>query len=300
MSIILGLWPLAGITTIGVQPNDADETINAAIDCGIKSFDTAYSYGYQGESDVALGRALLGRRDDFEVIGKVGQRWNPRRERIVDGSPKQLTRDAEESLRRMKTDYFDTLFLHSPDPSIDLESSADAMQRLMDRELCRGIGICNMSQQQLRTFQASASGSAIQCPLNLLQTESQKSLIPPAVQSGCRVYVFWTLMKGLLAGHITRDHQFAAGDSRPKYEIFQGNAREHAHKVVDGLSSLGNRTERTVAQLAVGWTLSQPGISGALVGSRRPQQIRELAESKPLSAEDLKEIERITISVSDE
>ena len=121
--IALGLWPIAGITTVGVSQDDADQTIIAAIESGITTFDTAFSYGYEGESDRILGKHLRGRRERFTVIGKVGQRWTSGRERIIDGSRKALISDAEQSLRRIGVDEFDLLMLHCPDPNVPLQDS---------------------------------------------------------------------------------------------------------------------------------------------------------------------------------
>ncbi len=291
--IVLGLWPIAGITTIGVTRDDARATLLAAIDAGITTFDTAYSYGYDGQSDRLLGECIRSRRDRFTVMGKVGQRWTEQRERIVDGSPQQLTLDAEASLRRMGIDSMDTLFLHQPDPNVALDASAEAMARLQARGLCKRVGICNASAEQVEQFAATVPTDAIQCPLNLVQRESLVDLIRPAQSAGRDVYVYWTLMKGLLAGKITRDHIFEKGDSRPGYAIFQGEARRRIHDAVDRLKELGREVDLSVAQLAVGWAISQPGVTAALVGARREEQIRELAKARVLTPEMLAAVERI-------
>ncbi|PAY15553.1 general stress protein [Rhodopirellula sp. SM50] len=293
--LVLGLWPIAGITTIGVTSDDAKATLLAAIDAGITTFDTAYSYGYDGESDRLLGECVRGRRDQFTVMGKVGQRWNEQHERIVDGSPKQLTLDAEASLRRMGIDSMDTLFLHQPDPHVALETSAEAMARLQARGLCKRVGICNASAEQVERFAATVPADAIQCPLNLVQRESLVDLIQPAQSAGRDVYVYWTLMKGLLAGKITRDHVFEKGDSRPGYAIFQGETRRRIHDAIDRLKQLGRDVDQSVAQLAVGWAISQPGVTAALVGARREEQIRELAGTRVLTPETLAAVEQIVV-----
>ena len=118
IQIALGLWPIAGITTVGVSAQDAEQTVTAAIDSGITTFDTAFSYGYEGESDRILGNQIKREREQYTVIGKVGQRWNSQRERIIDGSRQSLIADAETSLGRMQVEYFDLLMLHSPDPNV--------------------------------------------------------------------------------------------------------------------------------------------------------------------------------------
>ena len=295
-SIILGLWPIAGITTMGVTPDDAIATIRTAIDCGVRTFDTAFSYGYDGQSDRYLGHAIRHDRDAFRVYGKVGQRWTKDRKRIVDGSPSQLLADTETSLSRLEIDRFDLLFLHCPDPKTPLVHSAGAMQKLKDRGYCNRIGICNVNSDQLQEFCDACCCDALQTPLNLLQGDALGELIPEALDCGCETYAYWTLMKGLLAGQITRDHIFADGDSRPGYKIFQGDARRRVHDVVDALQDLGNQCDRTVAQLSVGWVLSQSGVRGALVGARRPDQIRELADARALNSTVLQQVNAILAS----
>ena len=68
--IALGLWPIAGITTLGVTAKDANLTLAAAIESGITTFDTAFSYGFEGESDRLLGRNIKGQREQYTIIGK--------------------------------------------------------------------------------------------------------------------------------------------------------------------------------------------------------------------------------------
>ena len=298
-SIILGLWPLSGVTTIGVTQRDVVSTLQMAIDLGITTFDTAFSYGYDGESDRALGAAIAGRRDQFTVFGKVGQRWasdkslTADKRRVVDGQPKTLIADAETSLKRIGIERFDLLFLHAPDPNVEIEVSAEAIQSLRERGLCDRVGVSNVSTDQYRRFRDAIQCDAIQCPLNVLQTDHLHDLIKSCHDDRCETYTFWTLMKGLLSGAITRDHQFDDGDSRPKYEIFQGDRREAAHIVIDKLSALAKTHEITMAQLAIGWVLSQPGVTSALVGARRKEQIAETAAAKKLSIELVDQIEAI-------
>jgi len=300
-SVALGLWPLAGITTVGVTKQDAYATLAQAIDLGITTFDTAFSYGYEGESDYLLGRFVKSQRDRFRIISKVGQRWTLKRERVVDGSPDQLIADAELNLRRIGVECVDLLMLHSPDPAVPIEVSTSSLCSLYQRGLCQSIGVCNVNAEQLKVFHATANAEstpcvAVQCPLNLMQRQSQEELLPEARDLGIRGHAYWTLMKGLLAGRIQRNHQFAPGDSRPRYEIFQGESRERAHRIVDALSELGREVGSSVAELAIGWTLSQPGIEHALVGARTADQVDQIARARPLDAETLGAVNQIASS----
>ena len=292
--IVLGLWPIAGVTTIGVTDHDAMETIAAAIETGITTFDTAYGYGLAGESDRYLGRALSQEpnAERFHVIGKVGQRYVDG-ERIIDGRPETLRRDAEESLARIGINRFGTLMLHCIDDQTPIEDSASALQELKDAGLADRIGVCNASCAQRATFAEHADCQAIQCPLNLLQQDNLAGVVDDAFQHRCDVLVYWTLMKGLLAGKIGRNHEFADGDSRPGYSVFQGESREHAHRVVDGLTHLANQWGLSVAAISISWALSQTGVSAVLVGARRPEQVHEIAHTCILPQEQLESIDKI-------
>ena len=286
-NLILGLWPIAGITTIGVTRQAARQTLQRAIECGIRHYDTAYSYGYDGESDRLLGEVLGEHPQRLQVHGKVGQRWDADRQRVIDARPATLLADAKESAARIGIESFDLLMLHSPDPQLPIERSAAAMQQMKEMNLCRRIGVCNVSVAQLEEFCAAADCSAIQCPLNLLQRDSLAELIPACVEKNIEVQVYWVLMKGLLAGKIARQHRFAPGDSRPRYDIFQGTKREHAHQVIDRMKELGKLHQRSVAQLSIGWAISQPGVTAAVIGARRPEQIAETAGAEPLTREEI-------------
>jgi aryl-alcohol dehydrogenase-like predicted oxidoreductase len=89
--------------------------------------------------------------------------------------------------------------------------------------------------------------------------------------------LYWPLMKGLLAGKIKRSDVFAATDSRRKYAMFQGDQWQKNHDLVDRLRQIAAAAGRTVAQLVINWTIHQPGMTAAICGAKRPDQIRETA-----------------------
>jgi aryl-alcohol dehydrogenase-like predicted oxidoreductase len=297
--VIFGLWPLAGITSGRVAQQDAMATIRAAIEAGIDRFDTAFSYGYDGESDRLLGQCMGDDRDRFFVIGKVGQRYDAGRQRVVDCSPETLTADCETSLRRIGIDRFDLLMLHAVDPRVDVRVSAEAVADLQRRGLADSVGVCNVTLDQLRAFSEVAVPAAVQLPLNMLQRDSLRELVPHCRGANIEVHVYWVLMKGILAGRISPETTFADDDSRGRYEIYQGHARQRTHRIVDGLRRIADPLGISVAQLSIGWALSQPGVTAALVGAKRAEQIAETASSKPLAPETIAEIDAVIESDHD-
>jgi aryl-alcohol dehydrogenase-like predicted oxidoreductase len=107
------------------------------------------------------------------------------------------------------------------------------------------------------------------------------------------VIVYWPLMKGLLAGRLSRDHVFDPKDGRAKYPMFQGEEWVKNQDFVDRLRDVARQVGKSVAQVVINWTIHQPGITSALCGAKRASQIEETAGSLGwrLSDEQTREIE---------
>ena len=275
--VSLGCWPMAGITSLDVTDENSVATIREAIDCGVDFLDTAYSYGYDGRSDRVIAKAIQGRRSKVKIAHKVGQSWNERRERVVDGRPATLLTHAEECLRRLNTDYVDLMYLHAPDPQISLSESASAIQEIVNRGWARYAGVCNVNGPQAIEFMAHCETSAIQIPFNMLQQDTFRKLLPIVENRNVRLVCYWVYMKGLLAGHFARNHQFAPNDKRLTYDIYRGDAWERAQNLLDVLRAIALSKNCTVSQVVMAWTLLQPQMDVALVGAKTPMQISETA-----------------------
>jgi aryl-alcohol dehydrogenase-like predicted oxidoreductase len=275
--VALGCWPISGMTSLDVNDADSLATIRAARERGINFFDTAYCYGAKGESERLLARALGGERDQVVLATKGGLHWDEQGTRITDGSPDRLRQQCEESLRRLQFDHLDLLYLHMPDPRVPIEDSAGALRELLEAGKTRAVGASNVSLEQLRAFHAVCPVSAVQLPYNLLQREIEADIVPWCVEHEVAIVPYWPLLKGLLAGKLSRDHHFPQADGRHKYADFQGERYQRNLEYVDHLRSIAAECGRSVAQLAVHWTITQPGITSALCGAKRPQQIEETA-----------------------
>ncbi|MBX3442877.1 MAG: aldo/keto reductase [Planctomyces sp.] len=291
--VAMGCWPIAGVTSINVTEEHSLATLEAAADAGINFFDTAYIYGYEGESERLIGRALGHRRGELVIASKCGLHWGPDRTQVRDARPETIRRECEESLRRLQTDVIDLYYLHAPDPATPLAESAAALRQLLDEGKVRAVGVSNFSRiEQYEEFNAVCPISADQPHYNMLQREIEADRLPWCRAHNVSVIPYWPLMKGLLAGRITRDHTFDPRDGRRKYPIFMGQEWERNQDFLDRIRPIAERQGRTVAQLAVAWVVQQPGITAALCGAKRPEQIRETAEAMnwELTDADLAEI----------
>jgi len=289
----LGCWPIAGMTSRGVSDANSIATLEACFAEGINFLDTAYCYGAEGESERLIARAVAGRRDGMVIATKGGIEWDARLKMVRDARPATLRRQCEESLRRLGTDRVDLLYLHAPDESTPVSESAGELRRLMEEGKTRSVGVSNASLAQLQEFAAHCPLTAYQPSYNMLQRDIEGDRLPWCVENHVAVVVYWPLLKGLLAGKLARDHVFEPGDGRPKYSQFRGEEWQKNHDLLDALRPIAAETGHTLAQLVVNWTIHQPGITVALCGAKRPDQLRDNAGALGwrLTADQLARIE---------
>lgn len=275
--VAMGCWPIAGITSVDVNETDSLATLRAAFDAGVNFFDTAYCYGYDGESERMIGRALGSLRREIVLASKCGVHWEQSKQ-VRDGRPETIRRQCAESLRRLGTDCIDLYYLHAPDPQTPVSESAGALRGLLEAGQIRAVGVSNFhSIDLLEEFAAECPITAVQPHYNMLQRDIEADRLPWCRARGIAVVVYWPLMKGFLAGKLKRDHQWDPKDGRQKYPIFQGEQWAKTHDFLDRLRELAAEVPCTVAQLVIAWTIQQPGITAALCGAKRPHQIQETA-----------------------
>jgi aryl-alcohol dehydrogenase-like predicted oxidoreductase len=291
--VALGCWPIAGMTSVDVNDSDSLATLTAAVDEGINFFDTAYGYGANGESERLIARALGHRRDNLVIATKCGMHWNENVERVFDARPATIKRECDESLRRLETDRVELLYLHAPDPNVDVAESAGAMKEQMDSGMARAIGVSNFNIDQLEAFHAVCPITAVQPPYNMLQRGIEQDILPWCIARDISVVTYWPLMKGLLAGRLARDHIFPPEDGRAKYPMFQGDEWQKNQDFLDVLRNIADQLGKTVAQIVVNWTIQQAGITSALCGAKRAWQVEETAAAMAfeLAADELQQID---------
>lgn len=293
----LGCWPLAGMTRAGMTREAAIATVEAAIEAGITHLDTAYCYGEHGESELAIRAALDRRggsaaRDAVVIAGKCGVHWEPApgqsppRRLVVDGRPRRLRAEVEESLARLGTDRLDLLYLHSPDPQVPIEDSAGELRRLREEGKAMAIGLSNGGRTSLERFASGCRLDACQLPFNMLQREVEADILPWCRNHDASLVAYWPLMKGLLAGKMHRGQAFPATDSRHKYEIFQGDAFERNLDFVETLRPIAARLGVSLPDLVLAWTIEQPGVTSVLFGATSPEQVAENTRALTCSLDD--------------
>jgi aryl-alcohol dehydrogenase-like predicted oxidoreductase len=282
--VALGCWPIAGMTTLDTNDADSIATILKCFDVGINHLDTAYAYGPNGESENLIRQAIIGRRDELVIATKCGVHYEGS-EMVYDGRPERLRAECDESLHRLGTDRVELLYLHTPDEKVPIAESAGAMLELLVAGKTRSIGISNFTLEQMEEFVAVCPIAAVQLPYNMLTRGIERRTIPWCRERNVAVMVYWPLMKGILAGKLQRDAPLDTRDGRRNYPGYTGDEWQRNQDFIDRLREAAALSvvrgspdpAHTVAQLVVNWTFSQPGITSALCGAKRPHQIEETA-----------------------
>ncbi len=291
--VALGCWPIAGMTNPHANRADSIATIKACFDLGINHLDTAYMYGRDGESERLIAQTLGTRRNEMIIATKGGLHWSPDGKQIHDASPAALRRECEESLRRLSTDRVELYYLHAPDKNVPLAESAGELNRLKNEGKILSLGVSNLNLAQLQEFAAECPIAAFQPPYNMLQREIEIDTLPWCREHGLSVLVYWPFMKGLFTGKLNRD-QLHSRDNRQKYPQYHGEEWLKNSQLVEKLRLIAKQSGHTVAELVINWILHQPGITSALCGATRPDQIRENAGASgwELSPEQLAAIDK--------
>jgi aryl-alcohol dehydrogenase-like predicted oxidoreductase len=288
--VALGCWPLAGITSGAITEEAAVAVIDAALDAGVNHLDTAYAYGRDGESERLIARAIRGRRGQVVLATKAGVYWDEHGVLKLTGKPELLRRHFEKSLRRLETDAVELLYFHAPAEDAPLAESARLFRELLAEGKTRAVGVSNISVVQMETFAAECPFVACQVRYNWLQREIDAGILPWCRAHNVGVVAYEPLAMGLLTGKFTHDHVFQPCDWRRQSPLFTGEAWTRNLAEVDRLRTVAAHFGCSVAQLAVAWTISRPGVAAAVCGAKRPEQIRETAEAMRI-AESLRDFD---------
>lgn len=293
--IALGTWSMGGWMWGGSDQGAARATIERALDEGIDIIDTAPVYGF-GLSEELVGEVLAARgcRDDVVIATKCGFVWDERHEPWRDSRPATIRRDVEASLRRLRTDVIDICQVHWPDKEVPFDETAAELERLRSEGLIKAIGVCNYSVPEMVAFEAGGRLDASQFRYNLFERAVEVDVLPYAHDHGLTTFAYSPLARGLLTGTMTAGHE--STDPARRNGMFHGlSYRRHLAAVARLDAFAQAEYGRSVVHLAIRWLLDQPGLSIALWGARRPEQLEPVAgiSGFAIDADACVEIDRI-------
>jgi aryl-alcohol dehydrogenase-like predicted oxidoreductase len=292
----LGTWALGGSEWGSVSDQDAVDTCLAVFEHGINLIDTAPIYG-RGRAEELIGKAMRqhGRREKFYIATKAGLEWTADQV-FANSSPDRLRREFDDSLRRLGTDYVDLYQIHWPDTTLPVERAAEVLLELYEQKKIRAIGVSNFSAVDMAAFRSVAPLHSNQPPYNIFERAIDDEVLPYCRAHSIAVLTYSSLCRSLLGGRLSRDTQFDEGDIRrvdPKFQPPRFGQYLDAVARLDAFA--GGNYGDSVLELAVRWVLDRPGVSAALWGAKRPEQLAavEGISGWHLNQDAMREIDRI-------
>jgi aryl-alcohol dehydrogenase-like predicted oxidoreductase len=278
---------------------DADATakvVHAALDAGVNFLDTADIYG-DTKSEEYLGRALRGRREQAVVATKFGMKVDDHRH---GAKPAYVRQAAEDSLRRLGTDYIDLYQIHQPDPETPIADTLAALDQLVKAGKVREIGCSNFSAQQTREAEAAlrpggAHFVSLQNEYSLLHREPEREVLPECERSGLAFLPYFPLANGLLTGKYRAGRPAPQGTRISTQERFGKLLNQRNLEIVEGLIRFAESRGHTILELAFSWLLAHSVVASVIAGATLSQQVRSNAGASgwKLTPADLAEVDRI-------
>lgn len=276
--VTLGTWAIGGWMWGGTDEKKSIETIHAALDQGLNVVDTAPVYGF-GRSEDLVGKALKQYKGDKQVYisTKVGLEWTDDEKVMRNSTPQRLTRELDDSLRRLGVDHIDIYYIHWPDPLVPFEETAGTMKKFLEEGKIGAIGVSNYSPEQMDAFRREAPIHVCQPPYNIFERQIEDNILPYCKANNIALMTYGALCRGLLSGKMQRDREFEGDDLRNVDPKFQQPRFDQYLAAVDELKELAAQKNRDLLPLAVRWILDQ-GVETALWGGRKPEQMKLLSD----------------------
>lgn len=277
--IVLGCMTFSGGANWGEQDENASiNTIRAALDAGITTFDTAEGYA-NGLTETILGKALGRDREKAVILSKVAPK-NAAYDNVIAA--------CEASLARLGTDYLDLYMIHWPSREVPFEETMRAMEKLKTDGKVRAVGVSNFGVLDLDEILKCGVISANQLCYSMLFRGIEYSILPKCAENNIGVLTYSSLAQGLLTGKYLTADEFPVGRARTKH--FSSQRREFARHgeagheeitflAVNKIKVIADEMGVPMASLALAWSMARPGITGVVAGARTPAQAIVNAEA---------------------
>jgi aryl-alcohol dehydrogenase-like predicted oxidoreductase len=298
-----GAWAIGGPDwAVGWGAQDDKKSIAAirhAVERGINWIDTAAIYGL-GHSEEVVCAALkeIPAAERPLVFTKCGLRWDDNDRKAFPrnvGAPDSIRKEVEDSLRRLGVERIDLYQMHWP--AGDGTAVEDYWRTLLDLRAegkVRAVGLSNHNVAQLEAAERIGHVDTLQPPFSAIKREFAAAELPWCRAHETGVIVYSPMQAGLLTGAFSeeRARTLPEDDWRSRDEEFTGDALKRNLKLAAAMTAVAERHGTTTAAVAVAWVLAWPGVTGAIVGARAPEQIDGWIDAATLTLprSDLEEI----------
>ncbi len=293
--ILMGTWQAGKKMWSGIDDNESIEAIQAAVDGGITTIDTAEVYG-EGHSERIVAQAVSQIRDRLVYASKVFAN-HLQYDAVIEACDRSLT--------NLQTDYIDLYQIHWPSGSfgsktVPIEETMKALNKLKEDGKIRAIGVSNFNRAQIEEAAQYGRIDSLQPPYSLFWRKIENDAVPYCVENNISILAYSSMAQGLLTGKFTTDRQFDEDDHRSANVLFRGENFERAQNALKQLKPIAQNHNCSLAQLSLAWLIAQPQTN-AIAGARNAEQALDNAKaaSVKLLAEELHQIDTIGRQVTD-
>ncbi len=264
--------------------------LHAAIERGVTLLDTGDFYG-SGHNELLLGKAIAGRRDQVQLSVKFGMLRGPDGVPTgMDMRPAALRSALAYSLVRLGTDHVDIYRPARLDPNVPIEDTIGAIADLVKAGHVRAIGLSEVGPETIRRAARVHPIVDLQIEYAIATRDPEDAIFPVLHELGMGATLYGVLSRGLLTGSPVG---VTPGDARAHLPRFSGDSGAANARLVAGLLALASRWGITPSQLAIGWVMARQPTFTPTLGMRTMQQLDEALAARPLTAEQLAEVEAV-------
>lgn len=291
----MGLSHASGAPT---EKKEAVKIIQQAYSMGYTMFDTAECYtGVNADGTISYNEELVGAglksiRDKVVIATKCGVK-HAGDHLIFDSRPEVIRKSAEDSLKRLGSDYIDLYYQHRIDPNVAPEEVAGVMSELIQEGKIRYWGISETTEEYLRRANAVCKVTAIENRYSMM-ARWHESIFPTVEELGIGYIAFSSMANGFLSGQYNQNTQFdKSNDFRGKMPQFSEEGVKRSQELMELLAQLAKEKNATQAQISLAWMLCKKSWIIPIPGSRKPSRMKEniAAADVILTREEIKKID---------
>jgi aryl-alcohol dehydrogenase-like predicted oxidoreductase len=275
-----------GCMSLGTDESSAIPLVHEALDLGVNFLDTSDLYD-DGRNEELVGKAIQGRRDDVILATKVGNRRVPGKEGWAwDPSKEHIISAVKESLSRLRTDYIDLYQLHGGTLTDPIEETIEAFEQLKREGIIRYYGISSIRPNVITKYMSQSNLVSVMSQYSILDRRPEEEVLPLLAENDISMIVRGPVAKGILSdrGEGKMDKGYLNYDSD---EL--GLIREKLQSLV--------RDDRSMAQIALRYVLSNPAVAVTIPGASSLEQLRHnigAGDISPLTEEEISFVQEIS------
>jgi aryl-alcohol dehydrogenase-like predicted oxidoreductase len=278
----------------GIDPTDV---ILRALDLGVTLFDTADVYGPH-TSELAVGKAIAGRRDEVKIATKFGIVSGPApgQPTVVKGTPEYVRSSVDGSLNRLGIDHIDLYYQHRADREVPIEETVGTMAELVAEGKVLHLGLSEASVDTIRRAAAVHPIAALQSEWSLWSRDIEDEIVPTCRELGIGIVPFSPLGRGFLTGRITSVAELGEQDMRRSHPRFGDDAFDANLTSVELVRSFADAHGARPGQVALAWLLAKGTDVVPIPGTKRITYLEENlgAVDVHLSSDDIARLDAVT------